>query len=1171
MSAFPDMHPPAGNDPIDLSTEGGIHVSVQNASATDDGRVFAGLNVGQIVMAGESLRTQIVSWLSPIDHTLTQNTLTKDRSPETGDWFLETVRNWLRSTSRCMWVYGDVGCGKSTLCSNLLENYSSLFDDEDDARSQAVLYFYFTFRDTRTFELDTLYRSFIVQLCRHDVALAKIADVYEKNKPYQPSEKQLHDTLLSMLGSKPITIMLDGLDEIPPGRRRDACLEFVEEILQLQVICNRLVVFSRGEADIRECLQPSVGWHQVAIPLKNIEKDIGTYVDAEISSGRKLRRLDAVVKSRIRQSLTVHCKGMFRLAALQMSELAKMSSGLTPDAIDEVLRDLPKELDEYYDVIVKRLPTHVSQILRVAVQWLVFAARPMFIEEIVEACAIGKRKEETAVRYNLGSRLDALDICEYLSGLVALDPPLVDDVRLPPKAHTLTLAHFSVREYLSPLVDLHRPAGLWRLDAEQSQRLIAQSCLAYIHHCCSTIASTATESYPLKAYAWFFWAVHLCALDTRSPKAEVTPESLFLHNTVCFPILYASGDSRTAQKELNTARFRALADSVPIPEPTAEWLHALQDPTFPEELATSDLLWFSHIPLGSCPGVTRFVILEPSSDPTTLLSCNICTDAIYNRPSYTALTYTWGTEPETSNITLNGRLYSIRTNLMHALRQLRHPHEPRVLWIDALCISMQDSSERSAQIALMAHIYGCAEETVVWLGNEEDGSTAAMELLASEDIRERLNPNISGISTVDRNLGHLTHFLTRKLWHRSWSIQELVSARKATVYWGSDRLAWNAVINLDELRAYLQPLLFNDRVWYEESPEMVFHSGWDAVRAIQQLRHRKQAGQVISLPEVLYLARFHRASDYRDRVYALLSLVPESVQRDPRVRADYALSVEDMYMRVMSYLLQETKDLDLLSFVLCREKIDEIARIPGDWHLSSSLPSWIPCWSRYMITPLPIDRSLTRQPAIYSAGTKGLAKSQVPLEISSSLLRVTVSGFLVDTVRWCGNMDSINSMLYSTRADARTGESFPEKWYRTSWADQRIHTDGSISRLGPSTRQGFRRAHEEQQIRRTRDLDDQTRSMIMSEDHDYVGLAPYSVHLGDLIVVLLGASVPFILRPISPSLVTTSVQENGQTISLERPSEYALVGEAYIHGIMDGEVLDEWRSGERNVQEFNIF
>lgn len=54
----------------------------------------------------------------------------------------------------------------------------------------------------------------------------------------------------------------------------------------------------------------------------------------------------------------------------------------------------------------------------------------------------------------------------------------------------------------------------------------------------------------------------------------------------------------------------------------------------------------------------------------------------------------------------------------------------------------------------------------------------------------------------------------------------------------------------------------------------------------------------------------------------------------------------------------------------------------------------------------------------------------------------------------------------------------------------------------------------------------------------FIGLAPYGTCAGDLIHVVLGASVPYVLRP--------------------RPDNtgFELVGEAYVQGIMQGEALE---------------
>jgi hypothetical protein len=57
-------------------------------------------------------------------------------------------------------------------------------------------------------------------------------------------------------------------------------------------------------------------------------------------------------------------------------------------------------------------------------------------------------------------------------------------------------------------------------------------------------------------------------------------------------------------------------------------------------------------------------------------------------------------------------------------------------------------------------------------------------------------------------------------------------------------------------------------------------------------------------------------------------------------------------------------------------------------------------------------------------------------------------------------------------------------------------------------------------------------------ERGYVGLAPLNAETGDAIIIIYGAIVPFIVRHLS----------NGQ-------SEF--VGEAYVHGIMDGEYIEK--------------
>ena len=69
----------------------------------------------------------------------------------------------------------------------------------------------------------------------------------------------------------------------------------------------------------------------------------------------------------------------------------------------------------------------------------------------------------------------------------------------------------------------------------------------------------------------------------------------------------------------------------------------------------------------------------------------------------------------------------------------------------------------------------------------------------------------------------------------------------------------------------------------------------------------------------------------------------------------------------------------------------------------------------------------------------------------------------------------------------------------------------------------------------------------------YLGLAPAHVQPGDVVVILVGALVPIVLRRVD--------------------NHHILVGEAYVHGIMDGEAMpqDENIRAAAFSEEFEIW
>lgn len=69
------------------------------------------------------------------------------------------------------------------------------------------------------------------------------------------------------------------------------------------------------------------------------------------------------------------------------------------------------------------------------------------------------------------------------------------------------------------------------------------------------------------------------------------------------------------------------------------------------------------------------------------------------------------------------------------------------------------------------------------------------------------------------------------------------------------------------------------------------------------------------------------------------------------------------------------------------------------------------------------------------------------------------------------------------------------------------------------------------------------RRMILTHDKS-LGLVPEEAKKGDIIAILLGCSVPVVLRP-------------------QKGGHYTLIGQSYIHGLMDGRKIPRWQKTGR--------
>src|SRR5271163_1637938 len=81
----------------------------------------------------------------------------------------------------------------------------------------------------------------------------------------------------------------------------------------------------------------------------------------------------------------------------------------------------------------------------------------------------------------------------------------------------------------------------------------------------------------------------------------------------------------------------------------------------------------------------RVLTLLPGNwhDP---ISCELEVVSLNDDPAYFALSYVWGDPKVTLPIYLHKHALQVTSNLENALRRLRGPIKPMVIWIDALCM-----------------------------------------------------------------------------------------------------------------------------------------------------------------------------------------------------------------------------------------------------------------------------------------------------------------------------------------------------------------------------------------------------------------------------------------------------------------------------------------------------
>ena len=181
-------------------------------------------------------------------------------------------------------------------------------------------YYYFDFKDVAKQGIRGLLTSILYQLCaKSDSYYQILSDLYSENNAgsQQPENHALIDCLKEMLRrpQQPMTyIILDALDECPNTSgfptAREEVLDFLEELVDLNLPNMRICVTSRPEIDIQTILEPLTSLRVSLHDEIGQKEDILDYIRTVVHSDRKMRRWRPEDKQLVIDTLSAKADGM---------------------------------------------------------------------------------------------------------------------------------------------------------------------------------------------------------------------------------------------------------------------------------------------------------------------------------------------------------------------------------------------------------------------------------------------------------------------------------------------------------------------------------------------------------------------------------------------------------------------------------------------------------------------------------------------------------------------------------------------------------------------------------------------------------------------------------------------------------------------------------------------
>lgn len=601
--------------------------------------------------------------------------------------------------------------------------------------------------------------------------------------------------------------------------------------------------------------------------------------------------------------------------------------------------------------------------------------------------------------------------------------------------------------------------------------------------------------------------------------------------------------------------------------PQSEDLHEISCPD-PESSPKIPLEPYRYASLDADKKEIRLIRANSRNQDGDILTFEVTSASLDAPPEYTALSYVWESSEKVASVMLNGRPLPVTRSLYRLLTRARVLRDA-YMWVDAICINQEDISERNAQVQLMGDVYSNASKVAAYVGEAPKEDVHVVEALVRKIHAHHVAIN-TGHSLTKANSNweikrilsgqdpsHGTteewkafaQFMSQPYFSRCWVLQEVILGRDVEIWFGNASFSYEILLELLDLVYNIETWCQYHRKLCQEifrSPEFYHHT-----RIVGLARLALADGDELPFLEILSTSRELAATDPRDKIYALLGLARGELDKVVVPEYSPSNSAEGVCIQFARHCINTQ-----------RSAVETL------YHAGTSargnMPSWVPNWTTRSVgcsLANVYNCSGSTKPAI-RLGNEPSSISVCGAVVSrlSTLARYSILHKPEDIYRSAWSLgESIRS-----HGSYLSGERIEDVVRRTLTCDYLSDSTGfkrmgelfrresealanscNVSELASSRKINWREVwkYARRKVKKIQ-IEKFKREILSSSSYsrlgitdDYLmGVFPERTQVGDVIVIVLGATKLFVFRPVG--------------------NAHILIGECYVHGIMDGELIN---------------